>query len=256
MNFWQFKVGSKDWHNKWEKEYDTLKVGQLYYQRIALNAQSKPRDNIGDIVFIYNTKKKSTKIYPKGIYLICKIIENLNSDNDIRLKVLYDLRSSPVEPADFGFEKIMNEIHSLSQNGTYYKFKEKTTPNEIYELLIKKDYIYPDEVDEKEVKKLKEGSKKRIIVNAYERNPIARETCLTYYGYDCSVCEFNFENIYGKIGKDFIHVHHLKALSEINEEYIINPIEDLRPVCPNCHAMLHKKKPAYTIKELKQIIIE
>ena len=255
MSFWQFKVGSKDWHSRWEEEYDSLKVGQSYPQRIASNAQNKPKDNIEDIVFIYNTKNKATKIYPKGIYLICKIIENLDSDNYVKLEVLYDLRKSPIEPADFGFEKIMNKIHSLSQNGTYYKFKEKNTPKKIYELIIgETERIYPDELDEKEVENLSEGSKKKIIVNSYERNSIARKQCLNHYGYSCSVCKFNFEKIYGEIGKTFIHVHHLKALSEINKEYIIDPIEDLRPVCPNCHAMLHKKKPAYTVEELKKII--
>lgn len=34
----------------------------------------------------------------------------------------------------------------------------------------------------------------------------------------------------------------------------IDPISDLRPVCPNCHAMLHKKNPPYTIDELREII--
>ncbi len=59
---------------------------------------------------------------------------------------------------------------------------------------------------------------------------------------------------YGQIGEGFIHVHHLKPLSEIGQEYEVDPIEDLRPVCPNCHAMLHRKKPPYTIEQLKDLI--
>ncbi|MED0747481.1 hypothetical protein P4S80_16600, partial [Aeribacillus composti] len=43
-----------------------------------------------------------------------------------------------------------------------------------------------------EVETLVEGAKKQISVNAYERNPIARQKCLDYYGYNCSVCDFNF----------------------------------------------------------------
>ncbi|WHX97953.1 DUF3427 domain-containing protein [Neobacillus sp. DY30] len=101
-----------------------------------------------------------------------------------------------------------------------------------------------------------EGGTKQIIVNAYERNPVARKKCLDHYGFNCSVCKFNFEERYGDIGKNFIHVHHLQEISKIGKEYVINPIKDLRPVCPNCHAMLHKRQPAYSIEQLKEIIYE
>ena len=62
------------------------------------------------------------------------------------------------------------------------------------------------------------------------------------------------EKTYGEIGKNFIHIHHLVKISDIKEEYMIDPIEDLRPVCPNCHAMLHKKEPPFTIEELKGML--
>ena len=48
----------------------------------------------------------------------------------------------------------------------------------------------------------------------------------------------------------FIHVHHLRQLSEIRKEYLVDPIKDLRPVCPNCHAVLHLRNPAYSIEEV------
>lgn len=63
----------------------------------------------------------------------------------------------------------------------------------------------------------------------------------------------NFKDTYGKIGEDYIHVHHEVEISSIAEEYEVDPIEDLKPVCPNCHAMLHRRKPAYTIDELRRI---
>jgi len=99
-----------------------------------------------------------------------------------------------------------------------------------------------------------EGATKPIKINAYERNPEARQKCIKHYGAICQVCKFSFEKSYGEIGKDYIHVHHLKPLSEIGEEYELDPIKDLRPVCANCHSMLHRKKPSYTINELKSII--
>jgi 5-methylcytosine-specific restriction protein A len=67
------------------------------------------------------------------------------------------------------------------------------------------------------------------------------------------VCDFNFEAKYGEIGSGFIHVHHLTPLANIGKEYEVDSIRDLRPVCPNCHAMLHKKYPPYSIEELKSI---
>ena len=113
---------------------------------------------------------------------------------------------------------------------------------------------YPDEIKENSV--IYEGAKKQVTVNIYERDVKARKQCIEKYGYKCTICTFDFEKIYGAIGKDFIHVHHLKPLSEIDKEYKVNPIQDLRPVCPNCHAMLHKKIPAYSIEEIKNYIYQ
>lgn len=99
-----------------------------------------------------------------------------------------------------------------------------------------------------------EGAKKQVAVNTYERSAAARAICIQHYGLDCSVCGLNFEEVYGEIGIGFIHVHHLKPLSQIGKDYKLNPITDLRPVCPNCHAMIHQRNPAYTIDELKAIL--
>lgn len=114
------------------------------------------------------------------------------------------------------------------------------------------DFRLPDEVPQ--VRKLLEGTKKQITVNAYERNTSARSSCIAHYGSSCSVCGFNFEKRYGEIGKDYIHVHHLMPLAAIQAKYEVDPIADLRPVCPNCHAMIHCKEPPYTIEELRSLL--
>ena len=110
------------------------------------------------------------------------------------------------------------------------------------------------ETENEKQKVYTEGTPNQVLVTKYERNPFARKTCIEFYGSSCSVCKFNFENIYGKLGKDFIHVHHLKQVANIKKEYKIDPIKDLRPICPNCHAMIHIRKEPYTIEELKEII--
>ena len=127
-----------------------------------------------------------------------------------------------------------------------------TTPMAIHAPLASAD-LYPDEVRDSET--FREGAIRRVTVNAYERDPIARQRCIEHYGYQCSVCQCDFEEVYGEIGRGFIHVHHLRPLSGIAEEYEIDPVADLRPVCPNCHAMLHRRSPPYTIDELRSLLM-
>jgi 5-methylcytosine-specific restriction protein A len=102
-----------------------------------------------------------------------------------------------------------------------------------------------------ETKTYTEGTANQITQTRYERNPHARVACINHYGYSCSVCEFDFEKRFGELGKNFIHVHHLTQVATVGKTYQVDPILDLRPVCPNCHAMLHRQNPPLTIEELK-----
>lgn len=108
----------------------------------------------------------------------------------------------------------------------------------------------PEEID----KPIYEGAVKRIPINAYERSTRAREECLLHYGCKCIVCDTNLSDIYGEIAQGRIHVHHLKPLSEINSEYQIDPIADLRPICPNCHYIIHLNAPPYSVEEMRELI--
>jgi len=102
---------------------------------------------------------------------------------------------------------------------------------------------------------LPEGALTKVLVNRYERSQYNRALCLNFHGTRCKACNFDFSEVYGGLGEGFIHVHHIKPVSEIGLDYIINPIQDLVPVCPNCHTMLHKKAPPYTVDELKALIL-
>lgn len=99
-----------------------------------------------------------------------------------------------------------------------------------------------------------EGAKKQIIVNAYERDPTAKPRCIKRWGCVCVVCDFDFHAVYGDLGKGFIHVHHLKPIHTVGEAYMLDPENDLRPVCPNCHSMLHRKKDVLSIEELAGLL--
>ncbi|GAW67967.1 HNH endonuclease domain protein [Geoanaerobacter pelophilus] len=101
---------------------------------------------------------------------------------------------------------------------------------------------------------LSEGRVVELSLTTFERNPAARKSCLDHFGPQCYVCEFDFEKTYGELGKGFIHVHHITPLSHIRESYAVDPIKDLIPVCPNCHAMLHiRQGEPLTVPELKAI---
>ena len=106
-----------------------------------------------------------------------------------------------------------------------------------------------------------EGSKKKVIVNAYERNPQAKKKCIDFYKkkhngiIKCEICGFNFGQVYGDKFSEKIHVHHKKEISQIGESYKVNPTKDLVPICPNCHLIAHSRKPAYSVEEIKEMIV-
>ena len=87
-----------------------------------------------------------------------------------------------------------------------------------------------------------EGTLKTYFGKRYERNPKNRKRAIEIHGIDCYVCGFNFEEIYGERGKDFIEVHHLQPLSTLEEVTEINPETDLVPLCANCHRMIHRNQ--------------
>ncbi len=112
--------------------------------------------------------------------------------------------------------------------------------------------VFPEEVDPNEL--YVEGATTLIQVTKYERDLAARAACIAHFGAQCSVCGCNFGAVYGEIGEGFIHVHHLIPLALISAEYVVDPHSDLVPVCPNCHSMLHRRNPPYTIAELKGLM--
>jgi hypothetical protein len=113
-------------------------------------------------------------------------------------------------------------------------------------------FVSPDEIPSGAP--LVEGAVCQVTVNAYERNPEARARCIARHGTACVICGFSFGAVYGPVAEGFIHVHHLRPLSEIGREYKVDPVEDLRPVCPNCHAVLHRREPPYSLDEVREFL--
>jgi hypothetical protein len=211
-----------------------------------------PKRLVEPSVFFNNGFRKNYLFYDKTLNRSFEfyVVQNLSSKNDeVRITnmseyfILKDANVGDnvfVKKVDIG-DNVFFEIDLLRDglSTTYSPFT-----------------LFLDEVDKHSNENYYEGTKIKILVNKYERNTNARNECINHYGAICKVCKFNFKDKYGKIGEGFIHVHHIKPLSEIGEKYIIDPINDLKPVCPNCHSMIHKKNPPYTINEIQKMLIK
>jgi 5-methylcytosine-specific restriction protein A len=227
--------------------------------------QGKTKYEINDIVYIYCTSPISSIRYKcivekkdlhfsetrddkeywkkieeyehfiEGTFFRLKLMSQINNEN---LNLSF-LKSNGLNAAPQGPIKIKPQLSE-------YLKKAFTDDNQI-------DF-FPDLIDDKFTEF--EGLKKQIIVNKYERSSLARAKCIEYHGLNCVVCEMNFFETYGELGKGFIHIHHKTPLSQIKNEYKVDFKEDLIPVCPNCHAMLHRKingkEP--TIYELQKML--
>lgn len=109
---------------------------------------------------------------------------------------------------------------------------------------------------EPEVRGLPEGAKSRVEVNRYERSRFNRALCISIHGSDCAACGLSMSSVYGDLGKDYIHVHHMTPVSKMGEGYVINPATDLVPLCPNCHAIVHREDPPISLDRLRTSIAD
>ena len=109
------------------------------------------------------------------------------------------------------------ELAAAKERLIEYRIKIKKLPEN-------RQRLYPDDLELD--KTYVEGAKKQVRVKKYERNQAARKACLKHHGFNCVGCGFNFHSRYGKLGKNFIHVHHLKPLSLTDGKYVTDPDND------------------------------
>lgn len=156
----------------------------------------------------------------------------------------------------FLFTRTDNSLPFTYEGNMIAKEYSETVPVKIV-WSFRNSYHITDELSNPNIQEpieLYEGKNYEVVLNKYERNPLARRLCIEHYGYTCQICGFNFQSVYGELGKDFIHVHHIVPISEIGKDYKIDPIKDLIPVCPNCHAMIHRHKEGISIEEMKKLV--
>lgn len=100
-----------------------------------------------------------------------------------------------------------------------------------------------------------EGKKIAYYGVRYERNPKLRSRAIDIHGLRCNACNFDFEKAYGEHAKGFIHVHHVKPISEYEEDQVVDPATDMITLCANCHAVVHKKpQQLLSVEQLKGVL--
>ena len=249
-----------NWFKPTNPKYYNHKQAFQELKTITWKSSTK-KIEVGDIVYIYSShiEKRLThkcivekvnvpkqEIIDDNKYVLSSKFDNNYQEgkNYINLRLIEEL-----DKEELNCEQLMK--HGLKTTQSMSRMPEELIEY-IEEICNLDDVQY---YEEKEF--LSEGKTKRVFVNLFERNSKARQECINYYGgYQCQICGFDFEKVYGELGRNYIEVHHKIPLSKIGKNYIVNPKEDLLPVCPNCHAMLHRKINGKTITDsvLKSII--
>lgn len=115
-------------------------------------------------------------------------------------------------------------------------------------------YIHDEKNDSTDDAALLEGALLAVDLTVHERNATARRLCIEHYGLSCQACGMNYEDTYGVIGADLIHVHHVTPLAAIRAEYRVDPVRDLIPLCASCHHVVHRRSPPYSVAEIRHAI--
>lgn len=222
--------------------------------------------NIGDTVFIYCSKPLQKIMYKT---IITKIVTKntdkikdqkywMNTDDynhsinkdKIRLTLVCYLDNDKLSYKNLERLNLKGRIQSARQ------IKNTDLSNYINSIFNSYNQNFHKEEDFYNKSSFTEGKAIEYKIKSYERNATARRECIYKKGINCSICGFNFYKTYGEIGKNYIHIHHIVPLHKIKESYELNPENDLIPVCPNCHAMLHIKRNGIckSVEELRILI--
>ena len=124
---------------------------------------------------------------------------------------------------DFNYEDVKNAIDDISAAGNRM-------------VLPLEEFISEGRLVTKNVQVRERSNKLRsIAIEHFSRNNEIH----------CNCCGFNFPTYYGDVyGKNCIEIHHKKPIFQYQddsfEQQVARALENLLPVCPNCHRVIHK----------------
>ena len=99
-----------------------------------------------------------------------------------------------------------------------------------------------------------EGALRTVQANRYERDRGNRAAAIAIHGTACKGCDLEMGARYGSVATGFVEIHHVTPVSRLGAGYVIDPKRDLLPLCPNCHAVVHRRTPPFTVVELRELL--
>lgn len=152
------------------------------------------------------------------------------------------------EKTFFEFNEKQIEVKRIS-NLILESLNEEHTINKLYKIEDESDNYVKEGFEGEVVYKLHKLRERDSKLSESKKNKVFKETGKL----KCEVCDFDFYEKYGELGKGFIECHHTKQLSSYQTNQKTR-IEDLALVCSNCHRMLHRNLENMSIENLKTII--
>lgn len=117
------------------------------------------------------------------------------------------------------------------------------------------DFMDSQEINHSELSAEEKKSLKQHLSYEGRISPSQVKAFKNELGYNCEVCNLNFENIYGELGKNFIELHHLVPFKDLKpDEPRTLTKKHFAVLCANCHRMIHKMKDPSDTDGLKKLL--
>ncbi len=233
------------WNPKQDRSFDPREIGELIGRRYRVKQSWRMRSRKtgigpGDQFFLFRVG-----IEPRGVIGFGEITSSPRRGGvDILHDLIVDADTVPddVLPMKCLVDRFPGRVYANVQ-GSGFRITERESEYIIREWGRRLDSPpHPIRLPaEREVAAhFNEGATVRVSVDRHERDPRARAACIAEHGCQCVACGFDFEAIYGELGRGYVEVHHLELLSRRKRNRRTSPTADLRPLCANCHAMIHR----------------
>ena len=172
-------------------------------------------------------------------YVLDKFASDMHEDHEAMLKRLgFELKTQRTRPDKWW--KLNGEPQAASSR--FCRAVAELTGEELL-----------DTPGEERTATYPEGHVETVYVNRYERDPRNRREAIKRHGTRCFGCKLEMRERYGEIANGFVHIHHINPLATVSGA-IAPDLDDLIPLCPNCHAVVHLQEPALTIDQLRECI--